>query len=478
MEQSAAGFHAVVTTGIYCRDGCPASPLARNVRDYVYPAAAEADGYRPCRRCRPEHAPQPTGGDDAPDLVCRALRMIAAGALDAAPTDALARELGVSDRHLRRLFHQHVGASPDQVARSRRAHLAKRLLDESELPVCDVAFAAGFNSVRQMNRVVRSVFRRTPTDMRRRAPVRSEPAADGALVLRLPGRAPMAFGALFDFLGARAVPGVEIVTATSYQRTITTHGAPGIVHVEALPDSPDVRMRVLLPSYRSLHHLVERARRLFDLDAPIEAVDHDLGSDPILAPSVRAHPGMRVPGAWDPFEIAVRAILGQQVTVTAATTLAGRLVESHGTTVTAPDGTVRRVWPAPEVLAGADPGSFGMPLARARSILALSRAVANEDLVMDDRRPADEIVHQLLALPGIGPWTASSIAMRSLGDRNAFPSGDIALRAALEQAGRRPSSAEVDAAFDAWQPWRAYAAIRLWHTRSAGRVPSTLGTTS
>ena len=371
-----------------------------------------------------------------------------------------------------------MGASPDQVARSRRAHLAKRLLDESALPVSDIAFAAGFNSVRQMNRVVQSVFHRTPTELRRCAPAASPTAADGALALRLPGRTPIAFGALFDFLRYRAVPGVEVVSATSYQRTITTHGAPGIVHVEPLPDSPDVRMRVVLPSYRSLHHLVERARRLFDLDAPIQAIDHHLGSDPILAPSVRAHPGMRVPGAWDPFETAVRAILGQQVTVAAATTLAARLVESHGTTVTAPDGTVRRVWPAPEVLAEADPGAFGMPLARARSIVELSRAIADEDLVMDDRRPTDEIVDELLALPGIGPWTASYIAMRSLGDRNAYPSGDAALRAALEQAGRRPSSAGVDAAFDAWRPWRAYAAIRLWHTRSAGGVPRTLGTTS
>jgi AraC family transcriptional regulator of adaptative response / DNA-3-methyladenine glycosylase II len=466
MEQRTTGFHAVVTTGIYCRDGCPASPLAHNVRDYAFPAAAEADGYRPCRRCRPEHAPAPTGGDDAPDLVCRALRMIAAGALDISSTDVLAHELGVSDRHLRRLFHHHVGASPDQVARSRRAHLAKRLLDESALPVSEVAFAAGFNSVRQMNRVVQSVFHRTPTELRRRSPARAVPGADGALVLRLPGRAPMAFDALFGFLRDRAIPGVESVSAASYRRTITTQGAPGMVQLEAVPNSPDLRMRVLLPSYRSLNHIVERARRLFDLDAPIESIDRQFAPDPILGPSVRTHPGMRVPGAWEPFEIAVRAVLGQQVTVAAATTLAGRLVESHGTTVTTPQGEVHRVWPSPDVLAGADPAAFGVPLARARTVLALSRAVADGDLVMDDRRPAAEVVAQLRALPGIGPWTASYIAMRALGDRDAFPSGDVALRAALERSGRRPSSAEVDAAFDAWRPWRAYAAVRLWHTRT------------
>ena len=467
MEQRVGGFHAVVTTGIYCRDGCPALPSARNVRDYTFPAAAEADGYRPCRRCRPEHAPQPTGGADAPDLVCRALRMIAAGALDAAPTDDLARALGVSDRHLRRLFHHPVGASPDQVARSRRAHLAKRLLDETDLPVSDLAFAAGFNSVRQMNRVVRSVFHRTPTELRLRAPARSDHGDDGALELRLAGRRPMAFGPLFEFFAARALPGVETVSGSSYQRTITTHGAPGIVHLEAVADSPDLRMRVLLPSYRSLNHLVERARQVFDLDAPIDAIDRHLGPDPLLASSVRRHPGMRVPGAWDPFEIAVRAILGQQITVAAATTLAARLVAAHGTAVTAPDGQIHRVWPTPEDLATADPGSFGIPIPRARSILELSRAVADEELLIDDRRPAGAIVQRLLAVPGIGPWTASYVAMRALGDRDVYPTGDVALRAALARSGRRPTSAEVDAAFEAWRPWRAYAAVRLWHRRSA-----------
>lgn len=466
MEQRTGGFHAVVTTGIYCRDGCPASPLARNVRDYTFPAAAEADGYRPCRRCRPEHAPQPTGAD-APDLVCRALRMIAAGALDTAPTDDMARALGVSDRHLRRLFHHHVGASPDQVARSRRAHLAKRLLDETDLPVSDLAFAAGFTSVRQMNRVVQSVFHRTPTELRRRSPARSDRGEDGTLELRLAGRRPMAFGPLFGFFAARALPGVENVSASSYQRTVTTHGAPGIVQLEAVLDSADLRMRVLLPSYRSLNHLVETARRVFDLDAPIDAIDRHLGSDPLLTASVRRDPGIRVPGAWDPFEIAVRAILGQQITVAAATTLAARLVAAHGAAVTAPDGEIHRVWPSPQTLAVADPESFGIPLTRARSILELSRAVADEELLIDDRRPAEEIVQRLLAVPGVGPWTASYIAMRTLGDRDVYPTGDVALRAALERSGRRPSSAEVDATFDAWRPWRSYAAVRLWHSRSA-----------
>ncbi len=409
-----------------------------------------------------------------PTWCARALRMIAAGALDTAATDELAHELGVSDRHLRRLFLHHVGASPDQVARSRRAHLAKRLLDESGLPVSDIAFAAGFNSVRQMNRVVQSVFHRTPTEMRRRSPARSDPTGDGALELRLAGHSPMAFEPLFRFLETRAIPGVEQASPMSYERTITTDGAPGLVSLEAVPDSPDVRMRVLLPSYRSLTHLVAQARRLFDLDAPIQAIDHRLRSDHILAESVRTHPGMRVPGAWDPFEIAVRAILGQQVTVAAATTLATRLAASHGTTVTAPDGRILRVWPTPDVLAGSDPESFGVPLSRGHSILALSRAIAEERLVLDDRRPVDEIVTQLVALPGIGPWTASYIAMRVLGDRDVYPFGDVALRTALERSGARPTSVQVDSAFETWRPWRAYAAIRLWHIGSAGRVPPTL----
>lgn len=468
MESRSPVFHAVATTGIYCRDGCPASPLARNVRDYTFAAAAEADGYRPCRRCRPEHSPQATGAADAPDLVCRALRVISAGGLDVTSTEHLARDLGVSDRHLRRLFNHHVGTSPDAVARSRRAHLAKRLLDETTLPVSDIAFAAGFNSVRQMNRVVRSVFHRTPTELRAHAPRDRDAAADGSLVLRLAGRPPLAVQPLFAFLGHRAVAGVESVSATSYRRTVTIDGAPGFIHLETIHDSPDITLRALLPSYRSLSHVVDQARRLLDLDAPIHAIDAQFRSDPILAASVRRQPGMRVPGVWDSFELAVRAILGQQVTVAAATTLADRLVEAHGTTVITPDGKVHRVWPDAEQLAGVDPATIGVPAARAASVLTLSRAVADGELVLDDRRSADEIVARLRSLPGIGPWTASYIAMRALGDRDAHPSGDVALRAALEGRGGRPSSAEVDRAFEVWRPWRAYAAVRLWHTRTSG----------
>lgn len=469
MEQpDSPAFHAVVTTGIYCRDGCPASPLARNVRDYTFAASAEADGYRPCRRCRPERSPQPVGATDAPDLVCRALRVIAAGGLDRTSTDQLAHDLGVSDRHLRRLFRHHVGTSPDVVARSRRAHLAKRLLDETTLPVSDIAFAAGFNSLRQMNRVVQTVFHRTPTELRAHSPHDPLSAVDGSLVLRLAGRAPFAAEPLFSFLRDRAVPDAESATTTSYQRTVIVGDAPGLIHLEAIPDSPDVSLRALLPSYRSLSHLVEQARRLLDLDAPIQAIDPRLAAAPALRASVRRTPGMRVPGVWDPFELAVRAILGQQVTVAAATTLAGRLVEAHGTAVTTPDDRTHRVWPTAEALCDLDPAAIGVPRARGATLVAISRAVADGELVLDDRQPPDEVDAKLRSLPGIGPWTASYIAMRALGDRDAYPVGDVALRAAMERDGVRPSSAAVDEAFAAWRPWRAYAAIRLWHARGHG----------
>ena len=457
-------FHAVVTTGIYCRDGCPASPLPPNVHDYTFAAAAEADGYRPCRRCRPERSPQPTGAD-APDLVCRALRIISTGGLDRTSAEQLARDLGVSDRHLRRLFREYVGTSPDVVARSRRAHLAKRLIDETNLPIRDIAFAAGFNSLRQMNRVMRSVFRRSPTELRAHAPHEPHPVEDGSLVLRLAVPTPLAIAPLFAFLRDRAVPGVESATATSYQRTVLVDDAPGFLQLEAAADSTEVLLRALLPSYRPLSHIVGQARRLLDLDAPIEAIDGHFVDDPWLRASVRRTPGMRVPGTWDPFELAVRAILGQQVTVAGATTLAGRLVEVYGTEVTTPDGHRHRVWPTAEVLCDVDSATIGIPRARGATIQSLSRAIVEGRVALDERQAPGEVVEKLRALPGIGPWTASYIAMRALGDRDAYPVGDIALRAALARRGTRPSSAEVDETFAAWQPWRSYAAIRLWGAR-------------
>ncbi len=457
-------FRAVVTTGIYCRDGCPAAPLAKNVRDYAFAAAAEADGYRPCRRCRPERLADPGRGTDPPDLVCRALRMIASGALDTRSTDELAADLGVSDRHLRRLFHAHVGTSPSAVARSRRAHLARRLLDDSDLTVSDIGFAAGFSSLRQMNRVMQIVFHRTPTQLRGRSRRVAHPAGDGSLVLQLAAEEPIAVEPLFRFLQHRAVPGVETVTADSYERTVLVEGAPGLIRLRPVPGTSEMHLCVLLPSYRSLSHVVEQARRLLDLDAPIGSIDHQLSTSSLLRSSVRRWPGMRVPGCWDPFEQAIRVVLGQQITVAAATTIAGRVVEAHGTRVDTGGGEPRYLFPSAEVLAGLEAHELPLPAARAETVIELSRAVAGGDLEFGDHRPIPEVVEQLESIPGIGPWTAAVIALRSLGDRDAFPSGDVGVRRALTPGSERPPAMVSESVAVPWRPYRSYATVRLWHS--------------
>src|SRR2546423_4772538 len=363
-------FTAVVTTGIYCRAGCPGTPLRRNTRPYAYAAAAEAAGFRPCLRCRPDREPDP-GWVDAPELVCRALRSIADGALDGATEDALAVRLGVSARHLRRLFDAHVGAPPAEVARSRRAHFARRLLDDTDLPVARVSDAAGFNSVRQMNRVMKDVFDFTPLELRarRRAPDRC--VTDGGLELRVPYRPPLAWDALLGFLAPRAIPGVEAVDldAGVYRRTVELAGAPGVLEVWDEPDRNALRLRAHLPAFDGLVHLVAGVRRMFDLDADPEAIDPVLACDSVLRPLVRARPGLRVPGAIDPFEVGVRAVLGQQVSVAAATRLAGRLVAAHGRSAPrlGPLG-LPHLFPSPRRLARADLTVVGLTGARAGAI--------------------------------------------------------------------------------------------------------------
>src|SRR4051812_35375737 len=449
-------FTAVVTTGIYCRAGCPGTPLRRNMRPYAYAAAAEAAGFRPCLRCRPDREPDP-GWVDAPELVCRALRSIAGGALDDATEDELGTRLGVSARHLRRLFDTHVGATPADVARSRRAHFARRLLDDTDLAVARVSDAAGFNSVRQMNRVMKDVFHFTPQELRarRRAPDRG--VADGGLELRVPYRPPLAWEPLLGFLGPRAIPGVEAVDldAGVYRRTIEVAGAPGVLEAWNEPDRNALRLRAHLPAFDGLVHVVAGVRRLFDLDADPRAIDGVLAADAVLRPLVRARPGLRVPGAIDPFEVGVRAVLGQQVSVAAATRLAGRVVAAHGRTVPGiADLGLTHLFPTPRRLARADLTQLGLTGARAQAVSALGQAIAAGRLELDAGAGLDENVAALRALPGIGEWTAQYVAMRGCGERDAFPARDLGLRRILGD------TAENRAA--AWRPWRAYGAMHIW----------------
>jgi AraC family transcriptional regulator of adaptative response / DNA-3-methyladenine glycosylase II len=454
-------FTAVVTTGIYCRaKGCPGMPLRRNMRPFANSAAAEAAGFRPCLRCRPDRVPD-TGWIDSPELVCRAMRAISAGALDDATEDELAEQLGVSARHLRRLFVEHIGATPSAVARSKRAHFARRLLDDTDLSMTAISAASGFNSVRQMNRVMKEVFQFTPKELRARRRVPDRLVTDGGLELRVPYCPPLAWNAVLGFLAPRAIPGVEAVDldAGIYRRTVRLQGAPGVIEVWDEPDDAALRLRAHLPDYGGLVHLVGGVRRLFDLDADPVVIDAALARDRRLRPLVRARRGLRVPGAHDPFELGVRAILGQQVSVAGATTLAGRLVEAHGRRVPGVAALgLTHLFPTPRTLARASLDDVGLTSARAQAVRSFAAAAASDRLCLDGSAGLDQTVGELTQLPGIGPWTAQYVAMRACGERDVFPAADLGLRKALAASDAKSAATSAEA----FAPWRSYAAMHLW----------------
>lgn len=458
---------AVVTTGIYCRPGCPARPDVRNVRPYELAAAAEADGFRACLRCRPyREAPAPAWVD-GPELVCRAVQLVTAGFLDDGTEDGLGARLGVSGRHLRRLFRATVGATPDEVARSRRAHFARRLLDDTDLTVTDVAFAAGFGSVRQLNRACLDVFRATPTELRARRRRADRLVADGGLRLRLPSHGALDWDGLLRFFAARAIPGVEAVdvAAGAYRRTIVVDGDPGVLELVPDPAGAGLELRAHLPHWEGLIHVVDRARRLAGLDIDLDEAYRVLGCDPVLAPLLAANPGGRVPGSWDGFETGVRAILGQQVSVAGATTLSGHIVERLGTPVPGlHDFGLAATFPDAATVAGADLDGLGLTGARITAIRSFAAAVAGDEVRLDGSAGLDELVASLVRLPGIGPWTAHYLALR-LGERDAFPAGDLVLRRAYERLAGAP---DLATAAEAWRPWRALAAVHLWSAATAG----------
>jgi AraC family transcriptional regulator of adaptative response / DNA-3-methyladenine glycosylase II len=455
-------FVGVTTTGIYCRPICPSPPpRPRNVRFFACAAAAQAEGFRPCLRCRPETAPGTPAWEGSPALVRRALRLIAQGGLDDDDVEAFAERLGVGGRHLRRLFESHLGASPAAVARASRAHLAKRLLDETDLRMTEVAFAAGFRGVRQFNQAVRASFHATPRELRARR--RSRGAGPADLTLRLAYRPPLDWDALFAFLRLRATPGVERVDAAGYRRTLRTGAAAGTLAVRPEPEKGQAVLTLRLPAVEGVQAIVARVRRLFDLDADPAGIARQLARSPALAPLIERHPGLRVPGAWDGFELAVRAVLGQQVSVPGATTLCARLVERFGEKLEGPaEPGLTHLFPTAAALAEADVAVIGLPRARAEAIRALSAEVAAERLPLDGRLELEALVARLCAVPGIGAWTAHYVAMRACGETDAFPAGDLGLRRALGGARGPVSERALLSAAEAWRPWRAYAAVYLW----------------
>ena len=459
-------FVAVTTTRIYCRPICPApTPKRAHVRFFPTAAAAQEAGFRPCLRCRPEISPELAFWRGSSNTVSRALALIEAGALDGSSVDALAARLGVGERQLRRLFRHHLGASPVSVAQTRRIHLAKHLLHETRLPMTEVAMAAGFGSVRRFNETFQQLFKRPPRALRRAALTDEPVASAGAVVVQLAYRPPYEWEALLSFLHARAIPGVEAVTNGRYARTIALGGGRGLLMVEPGKENR-LRATIRFPDLRSLPAIIARIRRVFDLAADPQAIAAHLRRDDILAPLVAARPGLRVPGAWDGFELAVRAILGQQITVVAARKLAAKLVQCYGGKIADPaalEQGLTHLFPTPRQLAGADLAAIGMPKARRVALSSLAAAVAADPLIFGPRRSLDEAVAQLRSLAGIGEWTAQYIAMRELREPDAFPAADIGLLRALSDAnGVRPSPAELLAHAERWRPWRAYAALHLW----------------
>jgi AraC family transcriptional regulator of adaptative response / DNA-3-methyladenine glycosylase II len=442
-------FIGVITTGVYCRPICPArAPRDENVRYFPTAAAAAAAGFRPCLRCRPEASPGTPAWLGTSGLVSRALRLIGEGALDGEGVDRLAERLGVTARHLRRLFREHLGATPLEVALTRRVHFAKKLLDETTLSFDEVARAAGFGSLRRFNGQIRETYARTPTELRRLA--RRRAAADPeCYVLRLAYRPPYDWDAMMGFLRLRAIPGVESVSESRYRRSITVDGKHGVIEVSRLEKRSELELKVRFPDPRALLLIVERVRRQFDLAADPAVIAEGLQSDALLRERLAMHPGIRVPGAWDPFEVAVRAILAGRLSVRAATEMAGRIASRYGSAM-ARSGELDRLFPGPAQLASAAIERVGVESSRAEAVRSLAREVA-EGTTSFERS-------SLARHPGLGTWTAEYVAMRALGEPDAFPSGDGVLR---RMAGGITAS-ELDRRAEAWRPWRAYAAVLLW----------------
>jgi len=460
-------FTAVKTTGIYCRPVCPATtPKRQNMTFYPTAAAAEEAGYRPCLRCRPETAPDVGAWRGSSNTVNRALALIEQGALDEGrDVQGLADRLGVGERQLRRLFRQHLGASPISVAQTRRVHLAKQLLHETRLPMAEVALASGFGSVRRFNETFQELFDRPPSRLRRETAAETSAGPEGLVSLRLRYRPPYDWDAMLTFLKARAIPGMELVEEGAYARVVEIDGELGSVRVSPAKGEDALAVEVRFPRLSALPVIIARVRRVFDLAADPQAINEHLSRDPALAPLIEARPGLRAPGGWDGFELAMRAILGQQVSVGAAIVLAGKLVAAYGDPAPASatgDARLDRAFPRAERLASEDI-DLPMPGARRKALSGLAAAVAFDPGLLGLNRSLEDAVEQLRALPGIGEWTAQYIALRGMREPDAFPAADVGLMRALADAeGVRPNAAELLARAERWRPWRAYAAQHLW----------------
>lgn len=475
-------FVGVKSTGIYCRPVCPARTAKyENCTFYGSAAGAQDAGYRPCLRCRPETAPQFASWRGTSNTVSRALALIGDGALDGedSSVEKLADRLGVGERQLRRLFLQHLGASPIVVAQTRRVLFAKQLIHDTSLPMTEVALASGFNSLRRFNEVFHDLFRRPPSSLRRRSAMNPPDVAAGT-EFRIRYRAPYDWESMLEFLRVRAIPGIEMVEKGIYYRTIEIGGQSGFIEVKHVPRKDSIAVTIHFPSVQALQEIVNRARRLFDLGADIETIDGHLSLDGDLAPWVAKRPGLRAPGGWDGFELGVRAVLGQQISVQAARQLAGKLVAAHGRPITGetglPDG-LTHVFPTAGQIANTVDLSVGMPNSRLKTLKAIAQASLDDPGLFQPSGDVDEAIAKLTAIPGVGDWTAQYVAMRIIREVDAFPSSDIGLlRGAEKVLGEPMTPKRLALRAEAWRPWRAYAAQHLWRANGTPQ-PDGLETT-
>jgi AraC family transcriptional regulator of adaptative response / DNA-3-methyladenine glycosylase II len=459
-------YVGVTSTGIYCRPICPANaPKSENVRFFPSAAAAGEAGFRPCLRCRPESAPGTPAWSGTSTTVRRGLRLISNGALDDGNVEHLADRLGVTSRHLRRLFTKHIGASPLAVAHTQRLHFAKRLIDETTLPLNHISAAAGYGSIRRFNDAFLKTYGRSPRELRKAGEESELSGRTATLTVRLPYRRPFDWETMLQFFAMRATPGVEAVDGDTYYRAVVANDDHGVVEIR--PDKRDGYLSLTLHSVNTnaLFEMVQTAKEVFDLDAPISEISQTLGKDRLLKAMLRNNPGVRVPGAWDGFEITIRAILGQQVSVKAATTLAGRIAEKYGTPLDLPGNNLARglshLFPAPEQLMRARFNNVGLVRSRAETIRRVSSAVYNGELKFDIAQDPLEFQAALLGIKGVGEWTAEYVAMRALKNPDAFPGSDLGLIKAIEYPERVTPKELIERA-EKWRPWRAYAAMLLW----------------
>jgi AraC family transcriptional regulator of adaptative response / DNA-3-methyladenine glycosylase II len=461
-------FIAVKTTGIYCRPICPSrTSKSRNVRYYATAAAAAEAGFRPCLRCRPEAAPGTPAWLGTSAVVRRGLRLIDEGILDSASVDDLANKLGVGSRHLRRLFLQHVGASPNSLAQTRRLQFAKRLLDETNLPITEIALAAGFGSLRRFNTAFLQTYRRAPRELRKRLQSDSAPDAGGEVVLKLAFRPPYDWHHVRDFLAARAVSGVERIDENGYSRTLRGDNGASIICVRPLEDEDALELRVRGAVPRVLFQISSAARRVFDTSADPARTTVAFRSDPLLGPLITRRPGLRIPGAWDPFECTVCAVVGQNVSISSGRTLAARVVERAGQRIKETVAGLTHLFPTPTALAKADLNGLGLSTTCVADVQELAQAVIQGRL--DFSAPIETVLAALSSMPSVGSSTAEYIALHALGEPDAFPATDSVLRYIARVCKRPLSTLELEARAEAWRPWRGYAALHLW-TAAVDRV--------